>query len=158
MHLKINVFLEEFTPFSIHNAVVVSVVLAVVVVQEIYFVKGEAVLKCAHKLYYRTMSYVSANQEFLTQPESVVQAEGLDALFECRYPDPATYAWLVNESIVAFFEPPQNIKLGDGSTSVTILAIPSYNNTVIQCRVFDEDDGGAQVFSNEVSLFVFSEL
>ena len=101
------------------------------------------------------MTFYTA-QQFTVQPESVVQAEGLEAVFECGYPDPASFAWFVNGSFVSASNPPQGVTLGPGSTSVSILALPLYNNTVVWCRATDEDDG-VQYLSNEVSLVVYSK-
>ena len=86
----------------------------------------------------------------------MVQAEGLEAVFECGYPDPVSFAWFVNRSFVSAVNPPQNVTLVGGATSISILALPLYNNTVVRCRATDEDDG-VQYLSNEVSLVVYSK-
>ena len=87
----------------------------------------------------------------------MVQAEGLDAVFECGYPDPVSYAWFINGSFVSHFALPQGVSLGLGTASLSILALSLYNNTIVQCRATDEDDGGTQHFSKEVSLIVYGE-
>ena len=85
----------------------------------------------------------------------MVQAEGLEAVFECGYPDPVSFAWFVNESFASVSNPPQGVR-GGGTPTLSILALPLYNNTVVWCRATDEDDG-VQYLSNEVSLVVYSK-
>ena len=96
-------------------------------------------------------------QQFTIQPESVVQAKGLDAVFVCGYPEPASYGWFINGSFVSFGSISQDVSLGPGAGSLFILALPQYNNTIVQCRATDEDDGGTQNFSHEASLIVYGE-
>ena len=89
------------------------------------------------------------------QPESVVQAEGLEAVFECFYPGLASFDWFINGSRVFDTDPPPNITLGQSSNPLTILAIPLYNNSVIKCEARTAEEG--VLFSNESSLVIYSE-
>ena len=69
----------------------------------------------------------------------MVQAEGLEVVFECRYQTelPLTYDWLINGGFhqvdtqdVSSFNPPT---LGAPAT-LRIAATPGHNNTVVQCE------------------------
>ena len=71
-----------------------------------------------------------------------MQAEGLEAVFECLFPGAVTYSWLVNgsssqeqslsqSSIVAALP-----SVEFPTARLTLPAIPHYNNTVIQCVAF----------------------
>ena len=69
---------------------------------------------------------------FTVQPVSVVQAEGLEAVFECRYPgEGVTHTLIVNGSAVD-----ADIPSGGSLASLTVPARPEYNNTVVQCVAF----------------------
>ena len=86
----------------------------------------------------------------------MVQVEGLEAVFVCQYPDPVSYAWFVNGNFVSHGNPPQGVRLGIASGSLSIIALPSYNNTIVWCRAIDEDDGNTYL-SSEVSLVVYGK-
>ena len=66
---------------------------------------------------------------------SVIQAEGLEAVFECLYPG-ATFSWFLNGTILLGFPPNivANPPSADSPASLTISAVPEYNNTVVQCE------------------------
>ena len=55
----------------------------------------------------------------------MVQAEGLEAVFECQYPGAISYSWEMNEF------PLDN--LSPDPTKLTVQASVKYNNTVFQC-------------------------
>ena len=68
---------------------------------------------------------------------SVIQAEGLEAVFECLYPE-AIHNWFINgtihfintEDIVATLLPSVN----SPEAILRIRARPEYNSTVVWCR------------------------
>ena len=102
----------------------------------------------------------TAQTNFTVQPVSVIQAEGLMAVFECLYPGATAYGWAINGTFLSVyppdidFDPPS----GDSPASLTIPAIPEYNNTVVQCRVFAVVGGGIQVLlSDNATLTVYGE-
>ena len=66
---------------------------------------------------------------------SVLQAEGLEAVFECLYPG-ATFSWFLNEIILLDLPPniDANPPSADSPASLIIPARPEYNNTVVQCE------------------------
>ncbi|XP_064388441.1 uncharacterized protein LOC135336525 [Halichondria panicea] len=77
-------------------------------------------------------------QRFTVQPVSVMQAEGLETIFECLYPGALSHSWGINGMYPAddAFPPDVTRTLPSGDTPAT-LAIPAtdqYNNTVVQCR------------------------
>ena len=76
-------------------------------------------------------------QQFTIEPESVVQAEGLLAEFECLSPAALAHAWLMNgvESRDPAFSPEIRVAGGtSGRPSVlTIPASSQFNYSVIQC-------------------------
>ena len=91
---------------------------------------------------------------------SVIQAEGLEAVFECLYPGATYYCWFINGIFLSVYPP--NIDTdppsGGSPASLTIPAIPKYNNIVIQCRAIVEVGGGIQVLlSDNATLTVCGE-
>ena len=91
---------------------------------------------------------------------SVRQAEGLEAVFECLYPEAISYGWTINGTFLSVFPP--NIVTdspsGDSPASLTIPARPKYNNTVVQCRAYVVMGGGIQVLlSDNATLTVYGE-
>ena len=93
---------------------------------------------------------------------SVIQAEGLEAVFECLYPYPgASHDWFINgtthsintEDIVATLLPSVN----SPEAILRIRARPEYNNTVVQCRALVElgNDMFMAVRSNITTLTVY---
>ncbi|XP_064387485.1 uncharacterized protein LOC135335828 isoform X2 [Halichondria panicea] len=88
-------------------------------------------------------------QEFTVRPVSVIQAEGLKAVFECLYPGALSHSWEINGMYPAddAFPPDVTRTLPSGDTPAR-LAIPAtdqYNNTVVQCRAVLIVDGNAQI-------------
>lgn len=79
---------------------------------------------------------------FIKQPQSVIQAQGLEAVFECLYEDPGgaaiIYTWIVDgeyyngatSSVRGITLPPYP----DGPISLNVTALPQHNNTSIQCE------------------------
>ena len=90
---------------------------------------------------------------------SVIQAEGLDAVFECLYPG-ATHDWFINgtihstntEDIVATLP-----SVNSPEAILRIRARPEYNNTVVQCRALVElgNDMFMAARSNNTTLTVY---
>ena len=94
-------------------------------------------------------SNTAQSQNFTIQPLSVIQAEGLEAIFECLYPGALSHRWGVNGMYPAddAFPPDVTRTLPSGDTPA-ILAIPAtrkYNNTVVQCRAVLDVGGDAQI-------------
>ena len=72
-------------------------------------------------------------QQFTVQPESVVQAEGLEAVFECLYPGAVSYFWAINGNLVDPLSLLPNVSVGPGGLSISILATSQYDNSSVQC-------------------------
>ncbi len=80
--------------------------------------------------------------QFTVQPVSVERAEGLEEVFRCQYQVElgltVPYDWAINNTIVATdtetvrARPPSS---PGGPTTLTILATPEHNNSVVQCVV-----------------------
>ncbi len=78
--------------------------------------------------------------QFTVQPLSVERAEGLEAVFRCRYQAEGLtvcYDWTINNSLVGAdtatvrARPPSS---PGGPATLTILATPQHNNYVVLCR------------------------
>ncbi|XP_064392448.1 uncharacterized protein LOC135340080 isoform X2 [Halichondria panicea] len=84
--------------------------------------------------------------QFTVQPVSVVQAEGVDAVFECLYLGAVSHSWGINGTFPADneFQPDftRTQPSGDTPATLTIPATAHYNNTVVQCRAVVEVEGG----------------
>ena len=97
---------------------------------------------------------------FSDQPESVVQAEGLEAVFECLYPGAVYHSWGINGEFLFDDQFPPNVTRvlpsGDSPARLIIPAIPQYNNTVVQCEAIVRAEGGylTSVLSCTVILLV----
>ena len=96
----------------------------------------------------KSQSNTARFQEFTVRPVSVIQAEGLKAVFECLYPGALGHSWGINGMYPAddAFPPDLTRTLPSGDTPAT-LAIPAtgqYNNTVVQCRAVLDVGGDAQ--------------
>ena len=90
----------------------------------------------------------------------MVQAEGLEEVFECLYPGATAYSWALNGTFQSVFPLGVRIAIGASSTpaSLTIPAIPEYNNTVIQCRaVIVVETSPVFVLSDNATLTVYGE-
>ena len=101
-----------------------------------------------------------AQTTFTVQPVPVVQAEGLKAVFGCLYPGATAYSWAINGTFLSDFPPDivTDSPSGDSPASLTIPAIPEYNNTVVQCGAIAVVGGSAQVLlSDNASLTVYGE-
>ncbi len=76
---------------------------------------------------------------------SVVQAEGVDAVFECLYLGAVTHSWGINGIFPADDEFPSDFTRtqpsSDTPATLTTPATAHYNNTVIQCRALVEVEG-----------------
>ena len=77
----------------------------------------------------------------------MVQAEGLEAVFECLCPEATFYGWTINGTYLSIL--PADIDIdppsGDSPTRLIIPATPQYNNTVVQCGALVRE-GGDLVF------------
>ena len=94
----------------------------------------------------------AAQSNFTIQPVSVRQAEGLEAVFECRYPgDGITHSLFVNGNVIDV-----NVPSGDSPASLTVPTRPEYNNTVVQCEAVVRMGGSAVfVLSDNATLTVY---
>ncbi len=100
---------------------------------------------------------IQSTAQFVVHPVPVVQAEGLMAVFECRYPGAVTHRWGLNGVFLTdeLFPPSLQRTLASGDTPAT-LEIPAtvqYNNTVVQCRAVVEIGGGFVGKLSENSTF-----
>ena len=87
-----------------------------------------------------------AAQQFTVQPESVVQAEGLEAVFECLYLGAVSHSWGINGEFPTqdqLFPPDISHTLPSGDTPARLIipATPQYNNTVVQCQAVFQVEG-----------------
>ncbi|XP_064387523.1 uncharacterized protein LOC135335850 isoform X2 [Halichondria panicea] len=92
---------------------------------------------------------IAQSQGFTVRPVSVIQAEGLKAVFECLYPGALSHSWGINGMYPADNAFPPNVTrtLPSGDTPAR-LAIPStgqYNNTVVQCRAVLDVGGDVKI-------------
>ena len=91
--------------------------------------------------------------QFAVQPVPVVQAQGLNAVFECRYPGAQNYNWGFNGDFPTYYNYPPDVTVtlpsSDTPGTLTIPATAQYNNTVVQCRAVVRDGG---VFIPELSV------
>ncbi len=82
------------------------------------------------------------------QPVSVIQAKGLEAVFECLYSGALSHSWGINGMYPADDAfPPGVTRTSPSGDTPAILAIPAtiqYNNTVVQCRAVLDVGGDAQ--------------
>ncbi len=85
----------------------------------------------------------------------MIQAEGLEAVFECLYPGALAYSWSVNGVELSSSEfPPEIKRTGGTSGNPSVLTIPAtsqFYNSVVQCEVFSFS-GGA--FSRNATLTI----
>ena len=73
---------------------------------------------------------------FTVHPASVTQVEGMNVVFECLYPNATAYGWAFNGTSQSVFPPDivDRSPSGDSPATLTIPAIPEYNNTVVHCE------------------------
>ena len=103
---------------------------------------------------------ITAPTTFTVQPMSVIHAEGQEAVFECLYPAATAYSWAINGTFLSNFPPDivTDSPSGGSPASLTIPAIPEYNNTVIQCGAIVVVGGDVQVLlSDNATLTVSGE-
>ncbi len=114
-----------------------------------------------------TVHFLFLTAQFTVQPVSVERAEGLEAVFRCRYQAEGltvSYDWTINNSLVGAdtetvrARPPSSF---GGPTVLIILAAPQHNNSVVQCRA-TISNGGFDIVRSEISttatLTVHGEL
>ncbi len=92
--------------------------------------------------------------QFEIEPESVVQAEGLEAVFECLVPGEfVSYSWIVNGLGSGNARFPSEIEVSGGTSgNPSVLTIPAssqFNNSVVQCIALSLSSG---VLSRNVTL------
>ncbi|XP_064391453.1 uncharacterized protein LOC135339303 [Halichondria panicea] len=106
-------------------------------------------------LFVGTFTIAVKAQQFTIEPESVVQAEGLLAEFECLSPGALTHPWFVNgiESTSPDFS--SEIKVAGGTSGLpSVLTIPAslqFNSSVVQCAAVSVTGG---VLSRNATLKV----
>ena len=90
----------------------------------------------------------------------MIQAEVLEAVFECLHPGPALHAWGLDGEFLAEDQSPPDIARvaasGDSPARLIIPATLQYNNTVVQCGAIVVEGGGSFriVLSNNGTLRV----
>ena len=96
---------------------------------------------------------VSVACQFMVQPVSVVQAQGVDAVFECRYLGAQSYNWGLNGEFPTDGNYPPDVTFtpssGDTPATLTIPATAQYNNIVVQCEAVVRD---GRVFISKLSV------
>ena len=100
---------------------------------------------------------VTSAQQLRVHPSLFVQAKGLEAVFHCPYDgtDLLGYAWSLNGLFINLANLSSGVSLGPGSSSLNILAIPQYNNTIVQCTALRR---GEDVVSENATLVVHGQL
>ena len=99
------------------------------------------------------------HDHFAIQPESVVQAEGLEAVFECLYSgvDLLGYGWALNGSFLSVLPAGVAVILPLEHSPSTRLILPAtlqYNNTVVQCEAVLRVEGVLTSFQSENATLV----
>ena len=93
----------------------------------------DIVLLCTYIL------YTYAIVEFTMVPSSLVVNVGEEAVFQCRYPG-ATINWRINGAAVVLSPFITVTSSGQQSSdTLTITALPEYNETVIECVALLQD-------------------
>ncbi len=91
--------------------------------------------------------------QFTVQPVSVVQAQGIDAVFECQYLGAQNYNWALNGEFPTENNYPPDVTVtlssGDIPATLSIPATGQHNNTVVQCEAVVRD---GRVFTPELSV------
>ena len=100
---------------------------------------------------------VTSAQQLRVQPSLFVQAKGLEAVFHCPYNGTGllSYAWALNGLFINPASLLSGVSLGPGSSSLNVLAIPQYNNTIVQCTALL---GGKSPVSENATLVVHGQL
>ena len=100
-------------------------------------------------------------QQFTVQPESVVQAEGLEAVFECLDPGAVGHVWVINGEYLDVHQFPSDmtrIPASENTPSRLIIpATPQYNNTVVQCVPVSGQGSNMREPSENASLQIQGE-
>ncbi|XP_064391011.1 uncharacterized protein LOC135338850 isoform X2 [Halichondria panicea] len=83
---------------------------------------------------------VPGKAQFTVQPLSVERAEGLEAVFRCRYQAEGfdvSYDWFINNSFVGADSDTVRVRRPSspgGPTTLIILATPQHNNSIVYCE------------------------
>ena len=66
----------------------------------------------------------------------MIQAEGLEAVFECFHTGATSYGWAINGIFLKHYPPDIVVDSpsGESPASLTIPAIPENNHAVVQCE------------------------
>ena len=103
--------------------------------------------------------YIIAQTSFTVQPMSLIQAEGLEAVFDCLHPEAISYAWAINGTFLRLSDFPPDIvpvsPTGDSRATLTVPAIPEYNDTVVQCGATVPGPMGGFPLSGNATLTVY---
>ena len=86
----------------------------------------------------------------------MIQAEGLEAVFECLYPGATAYSWAINGTFLSLYPPDvvADSPSGGSPATLTVPAIPEYNNTVIHCEAVVRVRGGAKFVLSDNATFL----
>ncbi|XP_064391556.1 uncharacterized protein LOC135339430 isoform X3 [Halichondria panicea] len=119
------------------------------------FIASQTTALCIVVGLFLTITVIEA-QKFTIEPESVIQAEGLLAKFECLSPGASGYPWFVDGTPSVSPDFSSEIKVAGGTSGrpsvLTIPASSQFNNSVIQCAAFSLS--GAVLFSRIAILTV----
>ena len=72
---------------------------------------------------------------FNISPEDIIQAEGVDATFQCQYIGASVVGWVFNGTSI-HSRLPSNVSqsiLDESIYMLTVLALPEYNRTQVWC-------------------------
>ena len=110
-------------------------------------------------MYLSYLGFTPLAHQFTVQPKSVIQAEGLETVFECLCPGAVSHTWRLNGVSRAEDEfPPDTTRPASGDTPARVIipATPQYNNTVVQCEAIIREEGGSfrSDLSNNATLRV----
>ena len=99
-----------------------------------------------------------AQTTFTVQPVITRQAEGLEAVIECLHPGGETsYDWFINQTILSSLSPDISSDIdsipsvGGSRATLTILARPEYNNTVVQCEAIVRVNGTGDFVPSDIA-------
>ena len=132
-----------------------TIVLYVSVGQLLIATPIEGMIHLCHFTYHAMYVVIYTALKFSIEPESVVQAEGLLAKFECLSPDAISHAWFVNDRPSTSSDFSSEIEVVRGTSGrpsvLTIPASSQFNNSVVQCAAFLLSGG---VLSRSATLIV----
>ena len=89
---------------------------------------------------YVFLLFVKVCTEFMISPEDQTVAEGLSAVFSCQHKNSLPVVWRVNGTVVNGNATHFRGSILNGNSvidTLKILANPDFNESIIQCQVFD---------------------